>query len=1114
MEHTNNNYTLLINKLDQFIRKYYMDQLLRGLIYASALLLALFLTVNILEYFLFLPTLGRKILFYGFLGATALVAYQLILLPLFHYLRLGKVISHEQAATIIGKHFGNVEDRLLNILQLKKQADSSDDKSLINASIDQKIETLNPVPFSAAINLGDNRKYLKYLVLPVLILVTLMLAWPDVIQQSSARLIRNNDSFERPAPFKFVLVNDKLSAMQYTDLEVLVDIEGEALPDEAYVVEGGDRYKLKKNKEGQYTYTFRNLQETKKLYFSAVGFNSKEYTLEVLPKPMVLSFKVALDYPAYTGRTDEVLENIGDLQIPEGTKAIWDFSTKSTSEIGIMLGDSMYYANRQGKDHFTFVKAFKQSTVYTLKVSGEGVQDADSITYSVQVSPDQYPSITMQQIEDSVAKSYIYFTGELSDDYGLSRLVFKYKSDAAKDKGYESTPIQFDRNGTTGSYNYYWDLKALGVNSGEGISYYFEIWDNDGVNGSKASRTPTLTLRTPTKKELDEQTDKNNDALKDKMADAMEQAKDIQQQVRDMKDKALDKKDLSWEDKKAIEELVKQQKELEKQVSDIQKDFKENLAMQENYKDLDPQLKEKQEKLQELFDQVMNDEMKELFEKLEQMVDNMDKEELLENMADMEMDNEQLEQELDRMLELFKKLEFEQKLTETIDEMNKLAEEQEKLAEQTENGEKSNEELADKQEELNEKMQDLEDKIADMEKMQEELSQQEMSFDETQEQMDQAQEQMEQGKQDVEKGQNKKASQKQKNAAQKMKDMASNMQQQMQQMQMEQMELDMAALRQLMENLLHLSFDQEKLMAQIKGTNINNPEYVKLVQQQKKLKDDTEMVEDSLYALAKRVVQIESFVTEKIKDINKNLGKSIELLEARNKFNAEVNQQLVMTGYNDLALMFSEVMDQMQQQMSQQMPGTSQCQKPGSSKPKPSMSMSQMQQQLNDQLKKMQESMKQGKKPGEGGKGGKSGMSKELAKAAAQQKALRQALQKLNEMENKDGNGSLGNLEELMKEMDKTETELVNKQLTEEMMKRQQEILTKLLDAEKAMKERETDNKRKSDTADEIVHKMPPSLEEYLKKREAEIQLYKTVPPSLRPYYKNLVESYFKNISF
>ena len=41
---------------------------------------------------------------------------------------------------------------------------------------------------------------------------------------------------------------------------------------------------------------------------------------------------------------------------------------------------------------------------------------------------------------------------------------------------------------------------------------------------------------------------------------------------------------------------------------------------------------------------------------------------------------------------------------------------------------------------------------------------------------------------------------------------------------------------------------------------------------------------------------------------------------------------------------------------------------------------------------------------------------------------------------------------------------------------------------------------------------MPPSLEEYLKKREAEVEMYKTVSPALKPYYKQLVEEYFKSV--
>ena len=40
--------------------------------------------------------------------------------------------------------------------------------------------------------------------------------------------------------------------------------------------------------------------------------------------------------------------------------------------------------------------------------------------------------------------------------------------------------------------------------------------------------------------------------------------------------------------------------------------------------------------------------------------------------------------------------------------------------------------------------------------------------------------------------------------------------------------------------------------------------------------------------------------------------------------------------------------------------------------------------------------------------------------------------------------------------------------------------------------------------------KLPPSLEKYLKEREAEIDMFKSVSPSLKPYYKNLVEEYYR----
>src|SRR5437762_2833520 len=105
-----NNYQLLIEKLDAFIRKYYKNQLLRGVIYTFTLVLAFYLLVTASEYFGHFGTTFRTILFYVFVLGNAFVLGKFIVVPLTHLYNIGKIISHEQAAQIIGRHFTEVKD--------------------------------------------------------------------------------------------------------------------------------------------------------------------------------------------------------------------------------------------------------------------------------------------------------------------------------------------------------------------------------------------------------------------------------------------------------------------------------------------------------------------------------------------------------------------------------------------------------------------------------------------------------------------------------------------------------------------------------------------------------------------------------------------------------------------------------------------------------------------------------------------------------------------------------------------------------------------------------------------------------------------------------------------
>lgn len=1103
------NYQLLVDKLDQFIRKYYVNQLIRGALYSVGTILLLFLAVSLMEYFFYFGQGGRKLLFFGFMGLSLAALGVWVVKPLLGYLHLGKVISHKQAAQIIGDHFSNVKDKLLNILQLREQAGTAEHKALIVASINQKTEEIKPVPFRSAIDLNNNRQYLKYALPPLLLLIVLLFAAPSMIKDSTRRLIRNGQDFERPAPFRFNLLADDLSVVQFGDYPLNIEIEGDQFPNEAYIEVDNYQYRLTKDAVNQFSHRFSNVQKDTRFRLYAGGVSSKEFTLEVLEKPNIASFEVQLDYPAYVQQRDETLENIGDLNVPVGTQINWVFNAQHTDELSIAFSDEQDIKEARRFDNalFTIEKRALRDMTYRLYVSNAMLPKADSIGYSLTVIPDLYPEISVEAFQDSSFNKIMYFVGEASDDYGLTSLNFHYTiSDA---EGAENEPVSVPLSISRGKvlrYDYTFDVRELALKPGDNVVYYFEVLDNDGVNGRKSARTNLMSYAVPTKEEIAEKIEQNEEEIKQDLEAALKESKEIQDRMKEMREQMLQEKEMDWQDRKELEKMLERQKELQQQIQEAQQKFEENMQNQEELSPQEERIQEKQERLQEMFEESLSEEMQELMKQIEELLQEMEKDEALEMMEEMELSDEEMEMELDRMLEMYKQLELEQDMLETIDELEKLAEEQEKLAEETEKEDTPQEELQEKQEEISEKFEEIQEKMEEMEKKNEELEKP-MEMGDFDEQSESIEEDMEESEEQLEKKENSGASESQKKAGQKMKSMASMMEMQMQSQEMEQMEEDMQALRQLLENLVGLSFDQEDLMDNFDRADINTPRYVDLVQGQFKLKDDFRLIQDSLHALSKRVFQIESFVTEKVTEIRGNMRESVKELEERRVPQASEHQQRTMTNVNDLALMLSEVMNQMQQQMSGMMSGNQMCDNPGGQGQgkmgnKPGDKMSPGQESLNEGLKRMKDGLEKGK----------GGSSKEFAQMAARQAAMRNALKKKQAERQQQGKGTDPKLQELIDEMDKTEEDLVNKRLTNEMMQRQEEILSRLLEHEKAERQQDQDERRKSDTARQRERELPPSLQEYLKKREAEIDMYKTVSPALKPYYKQLVDEYFRSL--
>jgi hypothetical protein len=1068
----------------------------------------------LLEYFGRFPKGVRATLFFGLVATYFALLVRFILIPSLKLLKLGKVISHEEASLIIGRHFPEVSDRLLNTLQLKRAADSAagHDTSLLMASIEQRIENLRPVPFASAVDFGENRRYLRYVLPPLALAAILLLVAPSVLKEGTQRIVSFNQEFLPEAPFGFYIENQALEVPLNEDFVLEVRCEGAYIPGSASVVVDGKSFRLKANGDGTFTHIFRKVRGDLPFRLSADGFYSPMYELKVQPTPALVQFEVALQYPEYTGKPAESLANTGNLRVPEGTTIAWKFATRHTESLHLFFADSTVRLSSTGRDLFTYQRRFKNSEPYSLTAYNAVVGSRDTLSYRIDVVKDAFPKIQVESLEDSTDARRVFFSGLASDDYGLTKLTFHYSVTGTNGEVAHFQESLAAPRSSSHDFYHFKDFSSLELKPGEQVNYYFEVWDNDRVNGNKSARSERRSYKAPTLEELTKERREANEETKDKMEEAIKQASQLQKELNELNRDLIEKKDMSWQEKKRVEDILKKQRQLERDVENI-KNQRQNLQQkQAAYLQQSESILQKQQQLDRLFDQIMSDEMKELYKKLEDLLEKLDQNQLNKELQNLKMDNEQLEKELDRSLEILKQLEFEQEFEQTMEKLDKLAAEEEKLAKESNDGKTPAEELQQKQEELNKAFEELQKDLQELEKMNQALEQP-VKLPDTKNMEEEIKREMKKSAEELQKNRQKKASESQKNAADGMKKMSKMMQDAMDAAEAESQQEDMDALRALLENIIRLSFEQEDIMETLRRIDREDPKYVMLGQRQKKLLDDSKMVQDSLFALSKRVAAIEPIVNQEIGTINRNIQQALEEIGERITANATMRQQYSMTSFNNLALLLDEALQQMQKSMANSQPGTGNCQKPGGAGSKPSSGkMSKLQEEMGKKLEQMQKGLEKGQKPGDRKPGsGSQQMSMEIAKMAAEQAAIRREIEKMAQELNKEGKGAGNQLKEIAEKMEETEKDLVNLRITPETMRRQQEIMTRLLESEKADREREQDNKRESQTPGQYNPSIPPTMLEYQRLKSREVELLRTMPPYLKPYYKERVNQYFLN---
>jgi hypothetical protein len=1105
---------IIQNKLEAFIKRYYTNELLKGAILFFAIGLLYFLFTLFIEYVLWLNTSARTVLFWVFILVELALLFKFIFLPLSKLFKLQKGINYEDASIIIGRHFPEVNDKLLNVLQLHKEKTQSE---LLLASIEQKSIELKPIPFKLAINFKKNISYLKYAAIPVLILFfTFVFGKLNWFSDSFERVVNYKTAYEPPAPFQFFVVNNDLNALENTDFKLIVRTAGNVTPESAQIVYNDETYFLQQKGIGEFEYVFNKLKEPIEFQLTSNGVTSKPYTVHVVDVPTLLGFNMVLEYPKYINKPSETLKGTGNATVPEGTKITWQLKTKSTSRV-LLIADDTTNFNMENNGVFKASKTPYNNFEYTLSTSNKSLKNYENLAFKIDVIKDEYPELNVKMEMDSLDLQTLYFYGQASDDHGFSKLqLVYYPADDESKKLVSNIPV-------TSNISEFITAFPNNLKVQDGVSYelYFQVFDNDVISKYKSSKSSVFSYRKRTKDEEEQKS----------LKEQGETIKDLNKSLKnfDQRDKELEelqqiqkeKSNLNFNDKKKLESFLNRQKQQDEMMKNFNNKLKNNLEeFQKENTEKDIFKEDLKQRLKDNEEQLKSDER--LLEEIEKLQEKISNEQLLQKLEELSKQNQSKKRSLEQLLELTKRFYVEKKLDKLKDDLIKMAIDQEKLS--IESDEKNTKENQDK---LNEQFDAFKKELENLKKESNNLKkpidipqdklQEESIKSDQQKASDELQrkdiEQVSDDKNQPNKKENslRNAQQSQKKAAQKMKKMGEQMQQSMQMEGGEQMQEDAATLRQILDNLVLFSIDQENLMDKFKEIDANNNKYASYLLKQNHLRENFEHIDDSLFALSLRQPKLSETINKEITDVYFNIDKALGQLAESRLFQGVSNQQFTVTAANNLSDFLSDVLDNMQESMSMSQGKGGQKDMP---MPDIIMSQEELNKMMEEGLKQSQEEgkgkngekNKNGQQQGEGeGQGENEGNQGQLYEIYQQQQQLREALE--DQLEK---NGMNGSGQRLIKQMEEVELELLNKGFTNQTLQKMLDLKHQLLKLENATFQQGEDNKRESETNRNQFgnnsNNQIPTAKQYF--NTTEILNKQTLP--LQPIYKRKVQEYFR----
>ncbi|WP_262420228.1 DUF4175 family protein [Flagellimonas meishanensis] len=1047
-----------------------------------------------------------------------------------------KGLTEREASRLIGIHFPEVGDKLQNLLDLTENKQRSE---LLLASIEQRAKALGPVPFSEAVDLKEGFRHGRYVLLPIAVLGFIWVSGNIASFFNSHQRVVNYDmAFERPAPFQFRLMNDKLEILDTEPLTILAGVDGDMVPEDMYIVINGERLLMKRQGEF-FAHTIDAPVLEGSFFLTANGWDSRGYDFRSLPTPSLLDFEMKLNFPKYLGRDEEAISGTGNAIVPEGTLVTWTIKGKNVDEIGFVERDTTEALVRS-ENEFVGKRRIFNDLEYQLSTSNFHVKAYEKLEYALQVIKDRAPTVKVEQYLDSLSPNVSFYTGQASDDYGIREVrVICYPVD---DRSHKQELLIESPSANVHQF-YYTFPSGMRLEEGRSYELYFEVIDNDGIRGGKTARSQVFRTKLYNVNELiNKELDAKNALIRNmdrELKNYKEQEETLSEINRDQKEERT----LSFENKDKIKKFLEKQEEQERLFEKFSSQLQKGLEKQGEDSEMKRLLQERLERQEK---EARKNEK--LLEELNKLADKIEKENLQKRLEELGKKQSSQARNLEQILELTKRYYVTEKAAQLAKELDELSKEQGKLANEIEKN------TLEEQGKLNERFDKTAEELEELRKdnaslkKPTEIEVSKKDADQVKGDQQSAKEHLEKGMKDMkddEKGSNGEAKKKQKAASDKMKEMSEKLEQGASGAGGSSVTEDAEMLRQILDNLVTFSFKQEALFDELEASDFEIGEFSGTVREQKELRRMFEHVDDSLFSLSLRRAELSEFVNEQITEVYYNIDKSLESIAEDQMYQGASYQQYVMNATNVLADFLANILENMQQNMSMGSGKGS-----GSDFQLPDIIKGQegIQQKMDGsgEGNKGQESQQQGKegqgeKQGEGTEGespggndgrgqGKDGENdnrgagngeqeggygqdelglNEIYEIYKEQQYLRQQLE--NQLQDMINNDDRNLTKKLLRQMEDFENDLLENGITERTRSKSTAIQSQLLKLENAVLKQGEENERESNTNKSDFSNPITTKPELLKEQQNNIEILNRQALPLRQNYERKVKVYFKN---